>query len=159
MSGTPSALRRALDRRIAAARGDSGVGRRAAGDRGMTAIEFVFLTPIMFGVIFLTVQFTLYYFASHVAQAAARAGAREAREQVVPHPDEWKARAEQKADDYLDQLGGNLVTSQDVTVTKDGETVTVEVHGHVPSILGLGITVHESSSGPVERFVPEGERH
>ncbi|WUH93067.1 pilus assembly protein [Streptomyces sp. NBC_00433] len=149
------AFRRALRGRFAAARGDSGVGRRTADDRGMTAIEFVFLTPIVFGVIFLTVQFAMYYFAAHVAQAAARAGAREARAQAAVH-DDWKDRAATKANGYIEQLGGSLLTSHEVDVERDGDNVSVEVVGHVPSILGIGITVDERSQGPVERFVQGG---
>ncbi|CAG7639110.1 TadE/TadG family type IV pilus assembly protein [Actinacidiphila bryophytorum] len=147
--------RRALRGRLAAARGDSGVGRRGSGDRGMTAIEFVFLTPIVFGVIFLTVQFAMYYFAAHVAQAAARAGAREARAQAAVH-DDWQDRARTKANGYIDQLGGSLLTSHHVDVQRDGDNVSVEVVGHVPSILGIGITVDERSQGPIERFVQGG---
>ncbi|CAG6393897.1 pilus assembly protein [Streptomyces cocklensis] len=152
---TLHAYRRALRGRFAAARGDSGVGRRTADDRGMTAIEFVFLTPIIFGVIFLTVQFAMYYFAAHVAQAAARAGAREARAQAAVH-DDWQDRARAKADGYIDQLGGSLLTSHEVGVRRDGDNVSVEVVGHVPSILGIGITVDERSQGPIERFVQGG---
>lgn len=149
------AYRRALCGRLAAARGDSGVGRRGADDRGMTAIEFVFLTPIIFGVIFLTVQFAMYYFAAHVAQAAARAGAREARAQAAVH-DDWQDRARTKANGYIDQLGGSLLTSHQVDIRRDGDNVSVEVVGHVPSILGIGITVDERSQGPIERFVQGG---
>jgi Flp pilus assembly protein TadG len=149
------ALRRAVRDRLAAARGDSGVGRRTADDRGMTAIEFVFLTPILFGVIFLTVQFAMYYFAEHVAQAAARAGAREARAQAAVH-DDWQSRARTKADGYIDQLGGSLLTSHDISIDRTGDDVSVEVVGHVPSILGIGITVDEISQGPIERFVQGG---
>ena len=83
-------LHRAVRRRLDAARGDRGTalatrsggaradrasGRRTS-DSGMTAIEFVVLTPVLFFMIFATVQFALYFFADHVAQAAAQAGAR-----------------------------------------------------------------------------------
>jgi Flp pilus assembly protein TadG len=152
---TLHAYRRALRGRFAAARGDSGVGRRTADDRGMTAIEFVFLTPIIFGVIFLTVQFAMYYFAAHVAQAAARAGAREARAQAAVH-DDWQDRARAKADGYIDQLGGNLITDPTVTPGRIGETVSVTVTGGVPSIVGFHLTVKEKSQGPIERFVQGG---
>lgn len=58
----------------------------ARGDSGMTAIEFVFLTPVLFFMIFATVQFALYFFADHVAQAAAQAGARKARAEADANP-------------------------------------------------------------------------
>ncbi|MGC5408114.1 TadE family protein, partial [Streptomyces sp. DT225] len=81
-TGMPAALGRRIRRRVEAAR------RRAAagGDSGMTAIEFVLLTPVLFFMIFATVQFALYFFADHVAQAAAQAGARHARAPAPPHP-------------------------------------------------------------------------
>ncbi|WP_328913982.1 MULTISPECIES: TadE/TadG family type IV pilus assembly protein [unclassified Streptomyces] len=154
---TDHALRRALRRRLDAAHGDSGVGRRATDDRGMTAIEFVFLTPLFFGVIFATVQFAMYYFADHVAQAAARAGAREAREQAE-QSDDWAAKATIKANGYIAQLGGNLLTDPVVQPRRTGNTVSVRVTGGVPSIIpGFDLTVDEVSRGPVERFVPDGE--
>ncbi|NUS11688.1 MAG: pilus assembly protein [Streptomyces sp.] len=125
----------------------------------MTAIEFVFLTPLVFGVIFLTVQFAMYYFATHVAQAAARAGAREARAQAAVDGSNWEGKAHTKATDYIHQLGGSLLTSATISVKKDAndpEQVVVEVTGHVPSILGIDITIDEISKGPIERFVPAG---
>ncbi|MGW5352085.1 TadE/TadG family type IV pilus assembly protein [Streptomyces sp. NPDC004031] len=153
------AVGRVLRDRFAAARGDSGVGRRRADDRGMTAIEFVFLTPLVFGVIIITVQFAMYYFATHVAIAAARAGAREARTQAAVSGSDWQGRAQKKAGSYIDGLGGSLLTSPKVTVQRVAghrDRVSVEVSGHVPSILGIGITVDRKSEGPIEQFMPNG---
>ncbi|MFI0937805.1 TadE/TadG family type IV pilus assembly protein [Streptomyces sp. NPDC021020] len=153
------AVGRALRDRFAAARGDSGVGRRRADDRGMTAIEFVFLTPVVFGIIFLTVQFAMYYFATHVAIAAARAGAREARTQAAVSGSDWQGKARKKADGYIDGMGGSLLTNPTVTVQRvkgHRDRISVRVKGHVPSILGIGITVDRTSEGPIEQFMPNG---
>jgi hypothetical protein len=49
----------------------------------MTAIEFVILTPMMFLILMLTVQFAMYLFAKQAAQAAVQAGARKAREEAA----------------------------------------------------------------------------
>ncbi|WP_344259429.1 TadE family protein [Streptomyces sodiiphilus] len=129
------------------------------GDAGGTAIEFVFLTPVMFFMIFGAVQFALYSFADHVAQAAAQAGARTARAEADADPAGWQGKARQKAGDYITQLGPGLFTSQPQILVQQpaADTVRVEVRGSVPVILpGMSLTVRASSQGPVERFVPDG---
>ncbi|WP_435131320.1 TadE family protein [Actinacidiphila sp. bgisy144] len=166
MGRTTRSLRRAVRRRLDAAHGDSGVGSRAAapgragGDRGMTAIEFVLLTPVLFFMIFATVQFGMYYFADHVAQAAARAGARKARDEAATGED-WSGDASKAASDYISQLGPELLIDPQVSPSRDpqdAETVRVRVTATVPKVFplpGFSFRVNETSSGPVERFVPD----
>ncbi|MFF7193268.1 TadE family protein [Streptomyces sp. NPDC008079] len=163
------ALHHAVRRRLDAARGDSGVGSRTStravngagaptgDDRGMTAIEFVFLTPVLFFMIFATVQFGLYSFADHVAQAAAHAGARKARAEADADPGGWSGKATSAAEDRIDQLGPNLLDGRKVTsLQPDAATVGVRVTADVPTIFpGFHFKVNESSQGPVERFVPD----
>ncbi|EPJ39200.1 hypothetical protein STAFG_3731 [Streptomyces afghaniensis 772] len=134
-------------RRAAAARGDS----------GMTAIEFVLLTPVLFFMIFATVQFALYFFADHVAQAAAQAGARKARATADEQPGAWRGEAQDVVDSYIQQLGPQLVLGPDVKMLQpDQNTVGVEIEARVPTVFpGLDLTVHAQSAGPVERFVQE----
>jgi Flp pilus assembly protein TadG len=134
-------------RRAAAARGDS----------GMTAIEFVLLTPVLFFMIFATVQFALYFFADHVAQAAAQAGARKARATADEQPGAWRGEAQDVVDSYIRQLGPQLVLGPDVKMLQpDQNTVGVEIAARVPTVFpGLDLTVHAQSAGPVERFVQE----
>ncbi|MFZ3472159.1 TadE/TadG family type IV pilus assembly protein [Streptomyces sp. 4.24] len=124
----------------------------------MTAIEFVFLTPFLFFMIFMTVQFALYFFADHVAQAAAQAGARKARASADANPDGWQQKARDTVDSYIQQLGPQLVVSPKVTTSRPAaNTVSVEITARVPAVIpGFSMTVHAQSSGPVERFVPEG---
>ncbi|CAL9533473.1 TadE family protein [Streptomyces sp. NPDC057837] len=149
----PAALGRRIRRRAGAAR------RRAAarGDSGMTAIEFVLLTPVLFFMIFATVQFALYFFADHVAQAAAQAGARKARATADEQPGGWRGEARDVVDSYIRQLGPQLVLSPDVTMLQpEQNTVGVEIEARVPTVFpGLDLTVHARSAGPVERFVQE----
>ncbi|BBA97924.1 hypothetical protein RVR_3905 [Actinacidiphila reveromycinica] len=169
MGRTIRGLRGAVRRRLDAAHGDSGVGSRAApgrarahagADRGMTAIEFVFLTPVLFFMIFATVQFGMYYFADHVAQAAARAGARKARDEASTGAD-WSGDASRAASDYISQLGPQLLIDPHVAPSRDPqdpETVRVQVTAKVPAVFplpGFSFRVNETSSGPVERFVPD----
>jgi Flp pilus assembly protein TadG len=165
------ALRRAVRRRLDAARGDGGAvvrghGGRARGgggsggrtsDSGMTAIEFVLLTPVLFFMIFATVQFALYFFADHVAQAAAQAGARKARAEADENPGGWRTKATSTADAYIRQLGPQLLLGPRVTpVQPGGGTVGVRVEADVPTIFpGLSFRVHARSQGPVERFVED----
>ncbi|MBT2398700.1 TadE family protein [Streptomyces sp. ISL-100] len=128
------------------------------GDSGMTAIEFVLLTPVLFFMIFATVQFALYFFADHVAQAAAQAGAREARAEADENPGGWEGKARGVADGYIQQLGPQLVLRPDIkTLQPEQNTVGLEITADVPSVFpGLNLTVHAQSMGPVERFVEEG---
>lgn len=130
----------------------------ARGDRGASTIEFVFLTPVMFLMIFGAVQFAMYSFAEHVAKSAAQAGARTARAEADADPGGWAASAEEKARDYVRQLGAGLFTSPpEVTTFQSGSNVRVEVEGSVPVILpGMSMTVSAASEGPIERFVPDG---
>ncbi|MFD5583828.1 MULTISPECIES: TadE family protein [unclassified Streptomyces] len=130
------------------------------GDSGMTAIEFVLLTPVLFFMIFATVQFALYFFADHVAQAAAQAGARKARATAHDEPGAWRGKARGVVDDYISQLGPQLVLSPDVKMLQpEQNTVGVEISARIPTVFpGLDLTVHAQSVGPVERFVREGER-
>ncbi|MFJ4541029.1 TadE family protein [Streptomyces tibetensis] len=133
--------------------------KRAAthGDSGMTAIEFVLLTPVLFFMIFATVQFALYFFADHVAQAAAQAGARKARATADEQPGAWRGEARDVVDSYIQQLGPQLVLSPNVTMLQpEQNTVGVEIAARVPTVFpGLDLTVHAQSAGPVERFVQE----
>ncbi len=155
MTGMSGGVSRGLGgwvrRRAAVARGESA-------DSGMTAIEFVFLTPVLFFMIFATVQFALYFFADHVAQAAAQAGARKARATADAEPGAWRGEAQDVVDSYISQLGPQLVLSPDVkTVQPEQHTVGVEITARIPTVFpGLDLTVHARSAGPVERFVEDG---
>ncbi|MFF9811342.1 TadE family protein [Streptomyces coeruleorubidus] len=144
---------RRIRRRVRAARRAAA----ARGDSGMTAIEFVLLTPVLFFMIFATVQFALYFFADHVAQAAAQAGARKARATADERPGAWRGEAQDVVDSYIRQLGPQLVLAPDVKMLQpDQNTVGVEISARVPTVFpGLDLTVHAQSAGPVERFVQE----
>ncbi|MCQ8769214.1 TadE family protein [Streptomyces telluris] len=174
--GRRGAVRRAVRRRVEAVGGDAGSGRRRTdgcaragvrarvgilrgrtSDRGMTAIEFVLLTPVLFFMIFATVQFALYFWADHVAQAAAQAGARKARAEADENPGGWRGKAGEQARSYIRQLGPSLLVDPEVKAVHPGPgTVGVEVEAGVPTILpGMRLTVHAQSQGPVERFVED----
>lgn len=132
---------------------------RLDGQRGVSAIEFVLLTPVLFFLIFATVQFALYFFARHVAIAAAQEGDRVAREERANPNENWSGDAVAKANGWVDQLASGLVNNARVpppgesgTPGTAGWTVSVTVTATVHSLWG-DMSVTETSSGPVEQFV------
>ncbi|HEU5355349.1 MAG TPA: TadE family protein [Actinocrinis sp.] len=131
------------------------------GERGVSAIEFVLLTPLLFFLIFATVQFALYFFARHVAIAAAQEGDRVARQEAAHANENWSADATQKARDWINQLAPSLLDkSQVLPPLESGApgaatwTVSVTVTATVHSLWG-DMNVTETSAGPVEQFIPD----
>lgn len=129
-------------------------------ERGVSAIEFVLLTPLLFFLLFGTVQFALYFYARHVAIAAAQEGDRVAREERADPNENWSSDAVAKANDWIGQLAPSLLAGSGVNagesgpVGRDGWTVSVTVS--VPPLLSWGgVTVTETSSGPVEQFIQD----
>lgn len=141
-------------------------------ESGVSAIEFVFLTPVLFFLIFATVQFAMYFFARHVAIAAAQEGARVARAEAG-NPAEagvWSNDAKAKAVAWINQLAPSLLENNcanDPTTAcvgtdsigapgTNGWTVSVTVTANVPSLIpGVQMSVTETSAGPVEQFIPD----
>ncbi|MEV8098833.1 TadE family protein [Kitasatospora sp. NPDC085879] len=132
--------------------------RRAQGrDSGMSTVEFVIGTPIIFGLLFLLVQFALFFFADQVALAAAQAAAREARATADADPGGWQDRARTVALNRIASLGPALTRNPDVVPESTGPnqvkvTVRVQVVNVIP---WLSLTATATSEGPVERFVPD----
>ena len=135
-------------------RGRRGAGR---GDRGSSAVELVILAPVLLALIWLFIQYALYYQGRQVALAAAQIGARIARQDANTVPG-WQAIAERSAESYYAGLGtkvlGGTVTA--VAVPAGVSQVRVTVTGQAASIMfGLTLTIHESAGGPVECFRPD----
>ena len=134
-------------------------GRRGARgrDRGSSAVELVILTPMLLALIWLIIQYALYYQGRQVALAAAQVGARVARQDANTVPG-WQAIAEHSAESYYAGLGtrvlGGTVTA--VAVPYGVSQVRVTVTGQAASIMfGLTLTIHETAGGPVECFRPD----
>lgn len=136
----------------------------------MTAIEFVFLTPVVFMIMMATVQFSMYLFAKQAAQSAARAGDHMARAEAsdlgcMAANAPWQTDAQTVVAKRAHDIGGSLLTfsTSDITATatpdysiaaKCQATVTVDFQAEVPRILPWAPkTVHVTASGPVEQFV------
>jgi Flp pilus assembly protein TadG len=135
----------------------SGRGReRQSRDRGASAIELAILAPILLALIWLAIQYALYYQGRQVALAAAQVGARVAREEAQTVPG-WKVNAQNQAESYYNGLGtkvlGNGISAAAV---RTGTSVRVTVTGQAASILfGLPLPIHETAGGPIECFRPD----
>ena len=137
--------------------GGPGLARRPGADRGSSAVELVILTPMLLALIWLIIQYALYYQGRQVALAAAQIGARVARQDANTVPG-WRAIAERSAEGYYAGLGtkvlGGTVTA--VAAPVGVSEVKVTVTGQAASIMfGLTLTIHETASGPVECFRPD----
>ncbi|MFJ5120933.1 TadE family protein [Kitasatospora sp. NPDC088548] len=133
--------------------------RRDGGrDGGMSSVEFVITTPILFALLFLLVQFSLYFFSDQVVQAAAQAGARKARATADADPGGWRGQARDTAVNRINSLGPALAGNPVVSTEQTGpDTVRVTVQAEVKTVIPwLHLTTTAVSEGPVERFVPDG---
>jgi hypothetical protein len=134
--------------------------RRRDGESGVTAIEFVVFTPILFLLMFGSVQIGLALFARHVAISAAQEGAREARETAVSTTTDWQTAAQGAATDWVTSLLGDLVVGaptatplEPVPLGDQYPEVGVRVQFSIVSIVPLwDFSMDASSIGPVECF-------
>ena len=106
--------------------------------------------------IWLAIQYAMYYQGRQVALAAAQVGARVAREEAATVRG-WQANAVSAAENYYNGLGtkvlGNGISA---VATGNGNTVQVTVTGQAASILlGLQLRIHETAGGPIECFRPD----
>ena len=122
----------------------------------------VVVLPALLLLIFLGIQFALWFHAVHVAEAAAQEGARAAR--VENATDAASARvAEQAGEDTANQFLRGIAprllsnTSVVATVDRNFDRVRVDVKGDGVTIVpGFTVRISEHSEGPVERFRPDG---
>jgi Flp pilus assembly protein TadG len=135
-------------------------GKRRDAESGVSAVEFVMLTPLAFLMIFLTVQFALYMYSRHVAIAASQEGARVARTEAATNTN-WQTDATDEADHWVTQLAPSLSSlgSQAAKEKVDGvDNVSVTVTVSVPSLFPWwsgSLSVTEMSEGPIEQFIPD----
>ncbi|ABD11109.1 putative membrane protein [Frankia casuarinae] len=111
----------------------------------------IFVLPLLFTVVLLLAQVTVWAHARHIAQATA------SRALVAARADGGSAAAgEEQAQATLDQLGRSSLTGPEVTVTREGEQATVHVHGTAASVIpGLRLGIDADAAGPVEQRRPE----
>lgn len=121
-------------------------------ESGLATVELVIVFPVMFFAILLTIEFGLYFHASHVATAAAQEGARAARAE-----DGTEAAGSDRARALVADTGAQVLLSPQVVATRGSDVVRVEVTGDAASVLpGISLPVHSVAGGTVERFRPDG---
>ena len=130
--------------------------RRLAGDRGAGSAELVVATPLLMLLILLVIQFGIWAHATHVAQATAEEALAAARVQGGT-----TAAGQNRASQVLGQIGGAILISPHVTITRTATTVTVTITASAERVVplpGLTLPVTVTVTGPVERFVPATQR-
>jgi len=144
-----------VDRRPARMHGRR-IQRRRVRDRGTSAIELAILAPMLLALIWLAIQYALYFQGRQVALAAAQIGARVAREEAATVPT-WQTDAVRQAEKYYNGLGTKVLGNGiQATATSNGNDVQVTVFGQAASILfGLPLKITETAGGPIECFRPD----
>jgi Flp pilus assembly protein TadG len=123
-----------------------------SGERGVTSVELVIVTPVLLLLILLIVQIGLYFHASHIALAAAEEGARAARTRLGT-----ATAGQARARRFVTALGGGLLLSPVVTASRGPTTARVEVRARVATLVpGLQLAVDRAVESPVERFTTGG---
>ena len=113
-------------------------------------IQLVLIAPALLMMMMAIVQFGLLAHARNVAEQAAQEGAASAR-----RFDGTEASAKTDALKYLTLLGSQTLKDRDVVVNRGAQNATVTITGKVLTLVpGLDLHVQESSTGPVERYVP-----
>ncbi|MET8571938.1 TadE family protein [Streptomyces sp. NPDC004783] len=125
-------------------------GRRWADDRGDASVQMAIVYPFVLLAAIAVIQASLWYYARQIALTAAREGVTAARAYQAG-PADGAARARQ----VLGRTAGDSLRSLSVSAGSDGERVRVRVTGVAQSMIpGMsGLTVTQSASGPVERWV------
>ncbi len=109
----------------------SGWWRSDAGSGG-TALGFILLMPAVLLLIFGGVQFGLHNYARSLAVAAAQTGLRAATSAPAS-----MQRGQDAAQDFLTRQAASTLTGGAVTVTQDGDKITVIVTADAPTLVPL----------------------
>lgn len=133
-------------------------GRRAAwralraDECGAVSVQLVVLVPVVMLILLTIIQFALVQHAHHIAQsAAARALAAARAQNGTPADGDTRARQ------VLASIGGDVLTHAQITVTRTGDTVRIEVVGDVLAVVpGTTLRVRAVAAGPVEQWTGGG---
>lgn len=120
-------------------------------ERGaMSLAQVVITAPALLFLLMLIVQFGLMFHARNIAEQAAQDGVAVAR-----RFDGTAAQARGKALQLLTAVGQGTLQNRGVAANRTADTATVTVTGTVVSVVpGVSLSVSESASGPVEKYVP-----
>ena len=123
-------------------------------ESGSAATELVIIMPAVMLLIMLVVQFALYYHGANVATAAAQDAVRAARVEAGS-----VGAGRNRADALLARSGGGTLEGAQVSVSRDGRRVHVEVTGEVASVIpGVHLHITRDADGPIEQFLPPEQR-
>jgi Flp pilus assembly protein TadG len=126
-------------------------GRRRD-DRGSVTVEMLYVLPVLFTLILLLAQVTIWWHAVHIAQATASDTLAATRVQSATTAD-----GQTQAHHVLDQLGRGPLRSVHLSITRGLDRADVRITGTASSVVPfLHLPVHAHASGPVERFHPGG---
>lgn len=116
----------------------------------MSLAQVVITAPALLFLLMLIVQFGLMFHARNIAEQAAQEGAAVAR-----RFDGTQTQGREKALQLLTAVGEGTLKDRDVTASRTADTASVTVTGTVVSVVpGFSLSVSESASGPVEKYVP-----
>ncbi|SEB60780.1 TadE/TadG family type IV pilus assembly protein [Streptomyces melanosporofaciens] len=121
---------------------------RDRGDRGAVTTEIVLVLPLLFTLVLLIAQITVWAHATHMAQATASHALSATRVE-----DGTAQSGRSDAQQVLDQLGHGPLRGAHISVTRDVESASVRVEGTATSVVPfLHLPVHAEAAGPVEKF-------
>jgi Flp pilus assembly protein TadG len=119
----------------------------------VSSVELLLYTPLLMFIVFLAVQFALYYLGSQVVSSTAREAARIIRTGGTP------AQAQNVAEAYARQIGNGIVSGVQVSPQTPSvpQNARVEVTGTPLTLVKLPqlSTVSAVSEGPLEIFRPD----
>jgi Flp pilus assembly protein TadG len=117
-------------------------------DRGSVTVEMLYVFPVLFTLVLLLAQATVYWHAVHVAQVTAADALSVTRVQGGTAGD-----GQDEAQHVLDQLGRGPLHDVTIHVTRDGAHAEVLITGTAsPVVPFLHLPVRAHAAGPVERF-------
>jgi Flp pilus assembly protein TadG len=119
-------------------------------DRGAVTVEMLYAFPLIFTLILLLAQATIWWHAVHVAQATAADALAVTRVQGGTVGD-----GQDEAQRVLDQLGKGPLRGVSVHVTRNADGAQVRITGTASSVVPfLHLPVSVDAAGPVEQFRP-----
>lgn len=125
--------------------------RWPGGAVGSATLNLVVVFPVFLLLLTSTVQAALVWHARNVARAAAGEGLAVTRS-YLGTPELGRQRTEQ----FLTEVGGDLINSSTITVTRTATTARVTVHGQALSLIpGVHVGIDSSLVAAVERFTPD----
>ncbi|WP_344598033.1 TadE/TadG family type IV pilus assembly protein [Streptomyces violaceusniger] len=110
--------------------------------------EIVLVLPLLFTLVLVIGQVTVWAHATHMAQATASHALSATRVE-----DGTAQSGRSDAQQVLDQLGHGPLRGAHISVTRDVESASVRVEGTATSVVPfLHLPVHAEAAGPVEKF-------